>query len=239
MEKVKKIGRIVISVVLWVVIIAAALFSFTTLATRDEQHVANLFGYTPMSVQSNSMMPVFEKGDLIFINTCDAAKLEVGDIICFHTILEDQYVLNTHRIAAIEELDGLRRYTTRGDNNAVDDAHAIMDADIVGQYVGKLGGVGAFMDFLTTGLGCILIIVVPLFLFFLYQVYRLIVAGMRLKQAKEMENVKAEVNAANEEKNEAQRAREEAEAALAEAKRLKAEAEAALAEAKDAQSKQD
>ena len=87
MKAVKRVGTIVVSILLWVIILVAALYAFTTMATRDEQNVSSLLGYTPMVVQSDSMAPTFEKGDLIFIHKCDTSKLKEGDIITFHTII--------------------------------------------------------------------------------------------------------------------------------------------------------
>ena len=66
MKVLKKAGTAVVSVILWAVILVAALYAFTTMATRDNQNVANLLGYTPMAVQSDSMAPTFDKGDLFF-----------------------------------------------------------------------------------------------------------------------------------------------------------------------------
>lgn len=74
------------------------MYAFTTLATKDDGSVSNLGGFTPMTVQSDSMSPTFDQGDLIVIKTCDTSKLQVGDIVTFHTIIENQYALNTHRI---------------------------------------------------------------------------------------------------------------------------------------------
>ena len=54
MKVLKKAGTVVVSVLLWVVILVAALYAFTTMATRDNQNVSDLFGYTPMAVQSGS-----------------------------------------------------------------------------------------------------------------------------------------------------------------------------------------
>ena len=76
MKVLKKAGTVVVSVLLWVVILVAALYAFTTMATRDNQNVADLFGYTPMAVQSDSMAPTFEKGDLILIKKCDTSTLK-------------------------------------------------------------------------------------------------------------------------------------------------------------------
>ena len=109
MKVLKRAGSILVSVLLWAVILIAALYAFTTMATRDNQNVANLMGYTPLSVLSDSMSPTFEKGDLILIKKCDPSSLKEGDIICFHTILNNEYALNTHRIASIEAMGDVRR----------------------------------------------------------------------------------------------------------------------------------
>ena len=141
MKILKRAGTVVLSVILWAIILIAALYAFTTMATRDNQNVANIFGYTPLTVQSDSMVPTFAAGDLIFIKKCDPATLKEGDIICFHTIIDNEYALNTHRIESIESVGDARSYTTIGDNNnGITDQHVISDGDIVGKYVGHLAG---------------------------------------------------------------------------------------------------
>ena len=245
MKKAKKGITIVISIVLWIVILLAALFAFTTLATRDQMNVASFAGFTPMIVESDSMAPTFSEGDLIIIKKCDPATLEEGDIITFHTIIENEYALNTHRIDSIQEENGMRSYVTKGDNNAIADTHVIADGDIVGQYVVKVAGLGKVLGFLSGKIGFLVIIVVPLLLFFIYQIYHLIMVTTNYKRAvaiedakekilaeeKAAESVKAEAEA-EAAKAQAEAAKAQAEAALAEAMRLKAEAEAKLAEAK-------
>lgn len=228
MKVVKKGVTILISIILWAVILLAALFAFTTLATKDDTNVANLAGFTPMIVETDSMAPTFRAGDLIFIRKTDVTALKEGDIITFHTIINNEYALNTHRIDSIANLEGNRSYTTKGDNNEIADAHVISDGDIVGKYVGKMPGLGKVMDFLSSSMGFLLIIVLPLLLFFIYQVYHLIMVSINLKKS-----------IAAEETAEKVLAKEEAEAMLAEAKRLKEEAEAQLAEARAAKEEED
>lgn len=196
MKVVKRLGTVVLSIVLWIVILVAALYAFTTMATRDNQNVANILGYTPLVVKSDSMAPTFSAGDLIFIKKCDTSPLEEGDIICFHTIIENEYALNTHRIKSIETVGDARSYTTVGDNNnGVADLHVISDGDIVGKYIGHLQGVGRVMDFLSSSTGFLIVIVLPMLLFFIYQVYHLIMISIRLKKAVAVETAR-EVEAA-------------------------------------------
>lgn len=243
MKVLKKTGTIVISVLLWVIILVAALYAFTTMATRDNQNVSSIMGYTPLVVKSDSMVPTFCAGDLIFIKKCDTSTLKEGDIICFHTIIDNEYALNTHRIQKIDEVGDARSYTTLGDNNhGVTDTHIISDGDIVGKYVGHLKNAGKVMDFLSSSIGFLVVIVLPMLLFFIYQVYNLIMISIRLKKAVAVETAKEEAlarekaaqAAAAENKAAEDKAADEAEAAkaaLEEAKRLREEAEAIRAKA--------
>ena len=260
MKILKRAGTVVLSVILWAIILIAALYAFTTMATRDNQNVANIFGYTPLTVQSDSMVPTFAAGDLIFIKKCDPATLEEGDIICFHTIIDNEYALNTHRIESIESVGDARSYTTIGDNNnGITDQHVISDVDIVGKYVGHLAGFGKVMDFLSSSMGFLIVIILPMMLFFIYQIYHLITISIRLKRALAVENARAAEMArmeaaqrmmpqqpqmrqpmppqempgvgAGKGNPEAAAARSEAEQALAEAKRIREEAEAIRAKA--------
>lgn len=234
MKAVKRVGTIVVSILLWVIILVAALYAFTTMATRDEQNVSSLLGYTPMVVQSDSMAPTFEKGDLIFIHKCDTSKLKEGDIITFHTIIDNEYALNTHRIQKIESNGEARTFTTIGDNNdGIADQHMISDGDIVGKYVGHIAKAGTLMDFLSSSTGFLIIIVLPMLLFFIYQVYNLIMISVRLKKAMAVETAK-EIEAAKNTGVEAAASEvQSAQEALEEARRMKEEAEALRAQAKE------
>ena len=232
MKAVKKAGTIVISVLLWIVILIAALYAFTTMATRDNQNVSSLLGYTPLVVKTNSMSPTFDADDLIFIKKCDPDTLKEGDIICFHTIIDNEYALNTHRIEKIDESNGVRSYTTMGDNNnGIADRHIISNGDIVGKYTGHLKKAGKVMDFLSSSTGFLIVIVIPMLLFFIYQVYNLIMISIRLKKVMAVEAAK-EAAAQAEEENKAKNSdAEAARAALEEAKRMREEAESIRAQA--------
>ena len=236
MKRVKKIGTVIVSILLWVIILVAALYAFTTMATRDTRKVSSIFGYTPLVVKSDSMAPTFKTGDLIFIKKCDTTKLKEGDIICFHTIIENEYALNTHRIDSIAEVEGARSYTTVGDNNkGIVDSHIISDGDIVGKYTGRIKGVGKVLNFISSSIGFLLVIVLPMLIFFIYQVYNLIMINIRLKKAIAIENAKEieEARAAAGGSGDDETIRSEAEAKLEEAKRMREEAEAIRRQAEE------
>ena len=151
------------------------------------------------------------------------------------SIIDNEYALNTHRIQKIEASGDARSYTTLGDNNnGIADTHIISDGDIVGKYVGHLQNAGKVMDFLSSSIGFLIVIVLPMLLFFIYQVYNLIMISIRLKKAVAVETAKEAAKEAAlaqsqvAELEEAKRLREEAEA-------LRAKAEKELAEARKQQ----
>lgn len=237
MDKLKKAIGILLSILLWAIILITALFTFTTLATKDSNSVARLGGYTPLIVKSDSMAPVFREGDMILIKACDTASLKEGDIITFHTIINNEYALNTHRIESIVQNGSFRNYVTKGDNNSIADTSIVSDSDIVGKYVTKVSLLGKLMTFLQSSTGFLVVIVLPMLLFFIYQVYHLVMVSINLKKAiaveEAEEKAKRELDSVDQKASEADAKLAEAQAALEEARRLKAEAEAKLAQAKE------
>ena len=232
----------VINVLATVVILVAFVVLLRTVFTPAGE-IPTIMGYGFMRTLTGSMEPAIPVHSFIVVDTDNSQAYQVGDIITFHSsddVLEGS--LNTHRIAAIDEINGMRSFTTKGDNNDVADSHIISDGDIVGKYVFALPQMGKVMDFLSSSMGFLIVIVLPMLLFFIYQVYHLIVVGMNLKRAMAEEDrlaaaaaiVDAEgkgdtaaVTADNAAEQLAQ-----AEAKLEEARRLKAEAEAAMSATK-------
>ena len=227
----------VINVLATVVILVAFVVLLRTVFTPAGE-IPTIMGYGFMRTLTGSMEPAIPVHSFIVVDTDNSQAYQVGDIITFHSsddALEGS--LNTHRIAAIDEVNGMRSFTTKGDNNDVADTHIISDGDIVGKYLFALPQMGKVMDFLSSSMGFLIVIVLPMLLFFIYQVYHLIVVGMNLKRAMAEEDrlaaaaaiVDAEgkgdttVTADNAAEQLAQ-----AEAKLEEARRLKAEAEAAM-----------
>jgi signal peptidase I len=66
-----------------------------------------------VAVESNSMVPTFSRGDILFLMGKNASELKVGDIIVYSP--EGQSVPIVHRIIAINP-DG--SFQTKGDANA-------------------------------------------------------------------------------------------------------------------------
>lgn len=180
----KKVLKITANVLVWIILILALLVTIMVFSSGRNNGVANLLGYIPMTVESDSMKPTFKKDDLIICKEVDDVySLQKGDVITFWTIIDGQRVKNTHRIVEINELDNTRSFVTRGDNNAQDDTVPASANDVIGKWTDvKLGGFGKVMNFLRTKTGFFICIVIPMAVFFLVELYKFIVTLVELKK---------------------------------------------------------
>lgn len=200
MKVLKKIGNVIANVLFVIVILIAATITMVSLNTKD-RGVANIFGYVPLSIQTDSMKNVFGPGDLIIGKKYNGETLEVNDVVTFFAFEKDKTILKTHRIIRIENIDGTTMYVTKGDNTPGEDQPSITANDIVSIYSNKsykglkLTYVGKVFDFLKSQLGFLLFIVFPLLVFFIYQLYKFIeiIIDEKKKQAiLEIEKAKKE-----------------------------------------------
>ena len=164
-----KILGTIVNVVLIIAIVVAFICTYTSFVTKSGSGVPSILGFEPFAIQSDSMSPFFEKGDLVIdkkISNIDDLKEE--DVITFWTIIEGQRVLNTHRIVSIEDTGNFKYFVTKGDNNTVEDSLTVHQAEIVGKYLTHIKGLGKVLDFLQTSKGFFCAIVLPVFAFFIY-----------------------------------------------------------------------
>lgn len=182
----KKALSIIINIIAWVILLFALLITVLVFSSSRNGDTADLFGYIPLSVESDSMKPTFKKGDLIVIKEVeDLYDLKKGDVITYWTIIDGKRVKNTHRIAEINEEGNSRSFIMKGDNNSVNDEDPVLPGDIIGKWNDfKIGSAGKAMDFLRTKKGFFICIVVPMILFFLFELYKFIVTLIEVKKPK-------------------------------------------------------
>lgn len=180
----KKVVGIVINVILWLFVVFAALTTVVVFTGTSNNGVGNLFGYMPFSIQTQSMEPTIKAGDVVIGKEVDFNTLKEGDIITYWTTVDEQKILNTHRITKVisNGKGSVPSFKTKGDNNQIEDEYTVAAADIVAKYNSKISGLGKAVDLLETQKGFFICIVLPLILFFLYQLYNFIKVIVTVKQ---------------------------------------------------------
>lgn len=169
-SKGRRIANTIINVVLVVAIVMAAICTYISYVSTSGNGVPSILGIRIFSIQTESMYPTLEPGDLIFDSAVkDTSELKVDDVITYWTVIDGQRVVNTHRITQIYDGGGYLIFETKGDNNTAADALTVHESEVIGQYKGKkIAGIGKVFDYLQTSTGFLIVIVIPVAIFFLF-----------------------------------------------------------------------
>ena len=168
-SKAKRILNAVVNAILVIAIALAAICTYVSFVSTSGNGVPSIFGIRIFSIQTESMYPTLLPGDLIFdTGVKDTGDLRNGDIITYWTVINGERVLNTHRIHEIYDGGGYLIFSTKGDNNTIADPLTVHESEVVGQYKFRIGGIGKVFDYLQTSTGFLIVIVIPVFIFFLF-----------------------------------------------------------------------
>ncbi len=220
-SKARKIIHIIVDVLVILVLVFSAITMILALTSRASGGIPNIFGKSPIGVQTNSMHgdkpDSFDAGSLIICDRVDNANVDSfkeGDVITFMQDLNGDGAPETvtHRIYKINE-DG--SYLTKGDNNDTYDQNPNNGVvfpnknyyDVLAVYHGtKIPFVGSFINLLQDRWGFFFIILLPMILFFIYQAVRVIINAMAYSKEKGIEQAKQAVDNAELTEEQKQRA---------------------------------
>ena len=206
----KAIINTIINILIVLVLITSLLIAVMALTSKSSG-ISTIFGYTIQPIQSDSMKggspdgyggKDFQKGDLMIAKATgfdDKAEYDMGDIITYRT--EDTSgnpMLMSHRIVdVVTGRDGVTRYQTWGDNREMaqvpdqsDVNEYLVASDIGSLYYSKnyegtiLKGWGAPLDFIRTQQGFFFVVLLPMIIFFMYALVRVVLSATGYKKAK-------------------------------------------------------
>lgn len=239
---VKGVVNTIINIMIVLVLITSILIAVLSLTSKSNNGVATIFGYSFHTIQTASMEGGNPKypggdyhvGDLVIGKEKGASDRDYtdGDIISYRTQNDEgEDVLICHRIIAVADDNGTQSYQTMGDANDAPDqyekadyihnydiASVCYDADYHGAV---LKGWGVPLDFIRQPQGFFFAVLLPMIIFFMYEIFRVVLNAMNYKKAKEEESKEN----AEKEKDDAVKAAVEAALAAKEANQTDAAAD--------------
>ena len=91
--------------------------------------VSGIFKYQLISIATDSMNPIFYRGDALLIEKCNIDNIEVGDILVF----KNSNAIVTHRVIKKEVVNNDIKLTTKGDNNKAKDDIISTSSNVIGK----------------------------------------------------------------------------------------------------------
>lgn len=176
-EKVKIIKKVVeiIAIILIYNIVLIAISSANKIS------LINIFGYKSYIIKTNSMEPTINNNDVIITKKVEKDEIKTGDVITF--IQRGEII--THRITQINS-DGV--YTTKGDNNNMEDTFKITYEDIEGKHVLTIPYLGKIVQALDNKI--VFLIITLIVLIFIFRAIQKQEKRESRKEKKELEDRK-------------------------------------------------
>jgi len=191
-NKEKKIAHIIgkiVNIILYIIIIPIIIFNFTLIIKSfiNPSEIPDFFGYKSFIIVSGSMEPTIMTGDAIFVKKVPQNEIKVNDIISF----KDDGIITTHRIISITKENGIKKYTTKGDNNNVEDKEKTIYENIEGKYQFKINGFGAMIEILQNKITLIILILIIVLNY--WYIHKINDKKQKRKEKRQQYNLKKEI----------------------------------------------
>lgn len=153
-----KIGN-VLEVLLVVFVVILCLI---VLSQRFFSGNRSFFGYRMFNIITSSMQPELKVGDIILVKETDYDKIKIGDNVTYKGMSQDvNGKIITHKVKNIIDEDGKKIFYTKGINTETVDP-AVYEDQIYGVVQYKFVILSFIHSIITTTVGFILFIVLPL-----------------------------------------------------------------------------
>lgn len=155
---IKKVMEIIAIILIYNIILIA-------ISSENKMSLINILGYKSYIIKTNSMEPTIEINDVIITKEVKEKNLKVHDVITF---IKDGEVI-THRITKIEYENNQIKYTTKGDNNNVEDSFKITYEAIEGKHILTIPNLGVVVKVLENKIIFLIILLIIL----IYMLFRI------------------------------------------------------------------
>ena len=188
--KAKKVIGTVANVLVWIFLVFSILVTVLAFSAQgSEDGVPTLFGKSLVTIETWSMEPTFKRGDLLLMQKLEfdeITQLQPGTIITYFAPVDidgDGLIgkngqpgdIKTHRIDSLVG-GGFKTWGDNRETNPVPDDYVVIYENVIGivEEDDAIPGLGGVIGFLRSSLGFLICIVMPLALFFFYELYRFI-----------------------------------------------------------------
>ena len=174
-----------------IVLILVSVFVLLSVVLTPAGQVPQVLGYSVFRVMTGSMEPEIREDSLLVVQKTPPEDIAPGDVISFFSpdpMLEG--AVNTHRVVRIEKENGRTQFITKGDANVIEDTYPTDTSALVGRVVFQSYGLGKAVSLLSNPLVFGIIILLPLLVILLMNLYRAVRIAADIAKKEEEEAVR-------------------------------------------------
>lgn len=174
-----------------IALILVSVFVLLSVVLTPAGQVPQVLGYSVFRVMTGSMEPEIREDSLLVVKKTPSEDIVPGDVISFFSpdpMLEG--AVNTHRVVRIEKENGRTQFITKGDANVIEDTYPVDASALVGKAVFKSYWLGKAVSLLANPLVFGIIILLPLLIILLMNLYRAVRIAADIAKKEEEEAVR-------------------------------------------------
>ena len=174
-----------------IALILVSVFVLLSVVLTPAGQVPQVLGYSVFRVMTGSMEPEIREDSLLVVKKTPPEDIVPGDVISFFSpdpMLEG--AVNTHRVVRIEKENGRTQFITKGDANVIEDTYPTDASALVGRVVFQSYGLGKAVSLLSNPLIFGTIILLPLLVILLMNLYRAVRIAADIAKKEEEEAVR-------------------------------------------------
>lgn len=174
-----------------IALILVSVFVLLSVVLTPAGQVPQVLGYSVFRVMTGSMEPEIRENSLLVVKKTPPEDIVPGDVISFFSpdpMLEG--AVNTHRVVRVEKENGRIQFITKGDANVIEDTYPVDASALVGKAVFKSYWLGKTVSLLANPLVFGIIILLPLLIILLMNLYRAVRIAADIAKKEEEEAVR-------------------------------------------------
>lgn len=169
-----------------VTLIIASIFVLLTVVMTPQGEVPKIFGLSVLRVMTGSMEPEIPENAVLLVQETEVEAIQPGDVITFFSPDPSlNGALNTHRVQRIEQRNDQLCFITKGDANILEDQQPVTPDMLVGKVIFVSAGLGVVVRLLSNPLVFIGLILAPLLVLLILNVYRTVHTAAEIARQEE------------------------------------------------------
>jgi len=178
----KNLGKILLSILV-VLYAAVTIFLTACLLNYNDYKITEFGSKSLILINDEVLKDKYEKGSLLVVDKNDSNNIKIGEEIVFYNTYNNQVNIAISRVVDIEQItDTEVTYTVTGDYD-ISSEYLIGPVSSIKEY----STIGSILGVLESRIGFLIIIILPITLAFLYEIYALVIEFKEAKKEEEEE----------------------------------------------------